>query len=104
VPPLGAGDASTDPYHRGFKGYRWLLERLEPTLWLHGHTPLAATEEWKVEVGPTTVVNVTGAVLIDLIPTTEATIADRHLRHRLRARPGKTTPPMVPTEKAPTDL
>ena len=98
VPPLGAGDVPTDPYHRGFKGYRWLLERLEPTLWLHGHTPLAATTEWKIQVGPTTVVNVTGAVIIDLIPPTDAALADRHLRFRLPARPGNSAPPEPPTE------
>ena len=38
VPPLGAGDVPTDAYHRGFKGYRWLLEREQPLLWLHGRT------------------------------------------------------------------
>jgi hypothetical protein len=103
VPPLGAGDAPTDPYHRGFKGYRWLLDRLEPTLWLHGHTPLAATAEWKVQVGLTVVVNVTGAVLIDLMPPTELTLADRHLRHRLRARSRGVAPQAAPP-KAPTDL
>ncbi len=68
APPLAAGDVSTDMYHRGFKGYRWLLERLEPALWLHGHTPLAAAGDWKVQVGRTTVVNVTGAVIIELLP------------------------------------
>ena len=68
VPPLGAGDIPTDAYHRGFDGYRWLLAHVEPTLWLHGHTPLAAARDWKVQVGATTVVNVTGAVVIDLLP------------------------------------
>jgi hypothetical protein len=68
VPPLGSGDVATDAYHRGFKGYRWLLQRLEPVLWLHGHTPLAATREWQVQAGPTIVANVTGAVLIELTP------------------------------------
>ncbi len=68
APPLAAGDVSTDDYHRGFKGYRWLLDRIEPTLWLHGHTPLAATGDWKVRVGRTTLVNVTGAVIIELLP------------------------------------
>jgi hypothetical protein len=85
VPPLGAGDVPTDAYHRGFKGYRWLLERLEPTLWLHGHTPLAATSEWKIQVGDTTVVNVTGAVVIELLPPTTGTAAARRLRLSLRA-------------------
>jgi uncharacterized protein len=68
APPLAAGDVATDNYHRGFKGYRWLLERIEPTLWLHGHTPLASARDWKVQVGNTMLVNVTGAVIIELQP------------------------------------
>ena len=97
VPPLGAGDVATDPYHRGFKGYRWLLERLEPTLWLHGHTPLAATSEWKIQIGATTIVNVTGAVVIDLLPPTSNTLATRRRRLTLRARLRKTDVPKGPT-------
>jgi uncharacterized protein len=68
APPLGAGDTADGRYHRGFAGYRWLLERLRPRLWLHGHTPLAATREWHLDHGPTTVVNVTGAVVVELWP------------------------------------
>jgi len=76
----------------GSKGYRWLLEHLEPTLWLHGHTPLAATREWKVKVGPTTVVNVSGAVVIDLLASRAGStpVGARALRPRLRPR--KTEP------------
>ena len=86
VPPLGLGDVATDAYHRGFKGYRWLLDRVEPTLWLHGHTPLAATDEWKLQVGDTTVINVTGAVVIDLVPPAPGAVAARRLRVKLRAK------------------
>lgn len=68
APPAGAGDVPTDAYHRGFRGYAWLLRRLAPCLWLHGHTPLAATHEWHVNVSGTELVNVTGAVLIELLP------------------------------------
>jgi hypothetical protein len=68
VPPLGAGDIADGNFHRGFRGYRWLLERLAPPLWLHGHTPLAATGDWRIQVGRTTLVNATGAVLIELLP------------------------------------
>ncbi len=68
VPPLGLGDCATDAYHRGFGAYRWLLRRVRPALWLHGHTPLAAVGEWHERAGSTTVVNVTGAVLIELRP------------------------------------
>ena len=98
VPPLGAGDVLTDAYHRGFKGYRWLLERLEPTLWLHGHTPLAATTDWKLRVGPTTVVNVTGAVVLDLLPPGPETLAARKLRLRLLARSRRIAPPTTPVQ------
>jgi len=70
APPLDAGDAA-DPYHRGFRAYRWLMDRTRPILWLHGHTPLAGVP-WLVTCGPTTLVNVTGAVLIELVPAAPA--------------------------------
>jgi uncharacterized protein len=66
APPAGAGDDPKDPYHAGFTAYRWLAERLRPPLWLHGHTTLATADSWKCHLGGTTLVNVTGAVLIDL--------------------------------------
>jgi hypothetical protein len=97
VPPLGVGDVATDPYHLGFKGYRWLLERLEPTLWLHGHTPLAATSDWKVQVGDTTVVNVTGAVVIELLPPKPGTPPIHRLGVRPRARPKRSESAGEPT-------
>jgi uncharacterized protein len=68
VPPRGAGDVPGLGFHRGFHGYWWLLHHLHPPLWLHGHTPLAATTEWHIEHGPTTLVNVTGAVVIEIWP------------------------------------
>src|SRR5687767_12684746 len=66
VPPQGLGDTPEDHYHRGFAAYRWLVERLKPTLWLHGHTALAAAPHWWVEHGNTAVINVTGAVLLEV--------------------------------------
>ena len=65
--PEGAGDAP-DLYHRGFPAYRLVLERLRPPLWLHGHTTTASVESLVVRSGPTTLVNVTGAVLVELVP------------------------------------
>ena len=93
VPPFGVGDVPTDAYHRGFKSYRWLMERLEPTLWLHGHTPLAASTEWDLESGRTRVVNVTGAVVIDLLPPTTETLAKQRLRVSERVRALRANPP-----------
>src|SRR4051794_2045798 len=66
VPPLGLGDSPEDYYHRGFAAYEWLRKRLQPTLWLHGHTSMAAARDWRVTCGDTTLVNVTGAVLVEV--------------------------------------
>jgi len=68
APPAGAGDAATDAYHVGFPAYRWLMDRLHPPLWLHGHTTTASVTALEAVVGPTTLVNVTGAVLVELVP------------------------------------
>lgn len=66
VPPHGLGDAA-DPYHQGFSAYRWLVHRLRPRLWLHGHThPASRGSDVEVD-GTTTVVNVTAAILIELV-------------------------------------
>jgi hypothetical protein len=70
VPPLGAGDGPDD-YHRGFAGYRWLLNRTHPPLWLHGHVTTASVPALRVESGDTTLVNVTGSVLVELRPPTD---------------------------------
>lgn len=67
APPLGAGDVQGDPYHLGFAAYRRLAEWLHPPLWLHGHSPLAAAA-WRTTSGNTTLVNVTGAVVVELTP------------------------------------
>jgi len=72
VPPLGAGDDPADPYHAGFRAYRWLARRLCPPLWLHGHTTAAVSRHWLSNVGATTYANVTGAVLIEITPTSAA--------------------------------
>ncbi|CAN5832666.1 metallophosphoesterase family protein [soil metagenome] len=69
VPPRDLGDDPSDPYHTGFAAYRWLCQRLQPVLWLHGHTTLAAARHWRCQLGRTTLVNVTGAALIELDPT-----------------------------------
>jgi hypothetical protein len=77
VPPRGAGDTPTDAYHVGFAAYRVALDRLAPPLWLHGHTNVAASPAWQVACGPTTVVNVTGSVLVELVPPLAEAAAQR---------------------------
>jgi Icc-related predicted phosphoesterase len=66
VPPRDLGDTPQDHYHRGFAAYRWLCRRLKPVLWIHGHTALAAASGWRHDWAGTTLVNATGAVLVEL--------------------------------------
>ncbi|HXG40614.1 MAG TPA: metallophosphoesterase [Candidatus Limnocylindrales bacterium] len=66
APPRGLGDVGSDPFHRGFAAYRWLIERLHPPLWLHGHTPPAAQRAWRCRHAGTTVVDVSGALVLEL--------------------------------------
>jgi Icc-related predicted phosphoesterase len=68
APPRGVGDCASDPYHVGFGAYRWLLERFRPPLWLHGHTTPATVADWRDRLGDSVVVNVTGSVLVELVP------------------------------------
>ncbi|HET7676920.1 MAG TPA: metallophosphoesterase [Candidatus Limnocylindrales bacterium] len=68
VPPRGLGDDLHDPFHAGFGAYRWLLERARPPLWLHGHTHCRPSRDRVERHGRTTLVNVTGAVLVELRP------------------------------------
>jgi hypothetical protein len=68
APPRGLGDRLVDPYHVGYAGYRWLVERLHPVLWLHGHVAPASVTGWTVEHEGTPVVNVTGSVLVEIVP------------------------------------
>ncbi|HEV7215878.1 MAG TPA: metallophosphoesterase [Chloroflexota bacterium] len=59
--------AWSDPGHRGFAAFGRLLARVQPQLWLHGHTHLrygTATRECRV--GGTRVVNVYGHCLVDV--------------------------------------
>ena len=72
APPRGIGDREADAYHVGYRGYRWLLDRTQPPLWLHGHVPPASVEGWRVPADGTEVVNVTGAVLVDFVPPADA--------------------------------
>ena len=75
APPRGVGDAAADAYHLGYAGYRWLLERRAPPLWLHGHTNPASVKDWRDSLGRSTVANVTGSALVELVPPAEAEAA-----------------------------
>jgi hypothetical protein len=72
APPRGVGDHAANRYHLGYAAYRWLLERLRPPLWLHGHVDPANIADWRTSHGPTMVANVTGSVVVELVPPTAA--------------------------------
>ena len=67
--PRGLGDAA-DHAHRGFGAFRWLVDRLAPPLWLHGHTSLVrrGLDTRSVRHGQTLLYNCTGATIIELVP------------------------------------
>ena len=65
VPPAGIGDAA-DAYHRGFGAYRWLLGRLRPPIWIHGHTTTASVSRLVEHTADACVANATGALLVEL--------------------------------------
>ena len=74
APPRGVGDGDgvDDHFHAGFAAYRWLLDKARPPLWLHGHTHPASTERWRIDHVGSHVVNVTGAVLVEIVPPSGA--------------------------------
>jgi hypothetical protein len=76
APPRGVGDCASDPYHVGYAAYRWFLDHHRPPLWLHGHTTPASVTDWRERLGPSTVANATGSVLVDLVAADETVAAD----------------------------
>lgn len=75
APPRGVGDHAANRYHLGYASYRWLLDRLRPPLWLHGHVDPASKTDWKTSCGQTVVANVTGSVVVELIPPSRRSVA-----------------------------
>ena len=69
APPRGVNDDS-DVAHRGFTAFRWLADRLDPPLWLHGHTALVrrGIDDRTARHNGTLFYNCTGATLIELTP------------------------------------
>jgi uncharacterized protein len=67
--PRDVNDAP-DQAHRGFASFRWLLDRLAPPLWLHGHATLVqrGIQARTARRNGTLLVNVTGATLVELEP------------------------------------
>lgn len=73
TPPRDINDDS-DLTHRGFTSFRWLVDRLRPPLWLHGHTALVrrGIDDRCERHDGTLFYNCTGATLIEILPPSEA--------------------------------
>ena len=69
APPRDVNDDDDLP-HRGFTAFRWLADRLETPLWLHGHTALVrrGIDDRTTLRNGTLFYNCTGATLIELRP------------------------------------
>jgi uncharacterized protein len=64
-PPFGLGDEE-DQAHIGFESFLGLIDRHEPSLWLHGHVHLYGADQQRVvSRGNTKVVNVFGHLILD---------------------------------------
>jgi len=68
TPPRDVND-DDDLTHRGFTSFRWLADRLQTPLWLHGHTALVrrGLDDRCARYGETLFYNCTGATLIELV-------------------------------------
>jgi hypothetical protein len=68
APPRDVND-DDDFAHRGFVAFRWLVERISPPLWLHGHTALVrrGIDDRLARYDGTVFYNCTGATLIELL-------------------------------------
>ena len=69
APPRDVND-DHDHAHRGFAAFRWFVDRIDPPLWLHGHTALVrrGIDDRIATRAGTTFYNCTGATLIELLP------------------------------------
>lgn len=74
APPRDMND-DTDRAHRGFTAFRWLVDRLSPPLWLHGHTALVrrGIDARCARHEGTLFYNCTGATLVELTPPDHVT-------------------------------
>jgi Icc-related predicted phosphoesterase len=66
APPFGLGDRE-DPAHVGFESFVGLMDRHEPSLWLHGHVHLYGPEVHRVtHRGGTKIINVFGHRILEV--------------------------------------
>lgn len=71
TPPEDIHDKK-DPCHRGFKCYRWFLEKFKPTYMIHGHIHLYDIQDIRVSnFSDTTIINAFSHYIVDFTPGTK---------------------------------
>jgi len=65
APPLGVGD-DDDPSHEGFSAFHRLVERLSPSVHLHGHVHPYGRRVEELQIDRTRVINSVGHRLIEV--------------------------------------
>jgi Icc-related predicted phosphoesterase len=67
APPKGLHEGG-DLAHQGLASFRWLMEKYQPRLFLHGHQHLnyAAFQERVTQVGPTRLINAFGYHIVEV--------------------------------------
>jgi hypothetical protein len=70
APPRGVGDRD-DPCHQGFDCLHHVVDKLAPTMLLHGHIHPYGERIPEYRIGHTRVINVVGARIMDLPALTE---------------------------------
>lgn len=65
APPLGVGD-DDDPCHEGFAAFHGLVERLSPSVHLHGHIHPYGRQVDELQIDRTRVINTVGHQLIEV--------------------------------------
>ncbi len=65
--------------HRGFEAFRWLLERLQPRYFIHGHVHprYGYNREKETTFGSTRIINTVGYRLLDVPREHEAAIQEQ---------------------------
>ena len=65
APPLGVGD-DDDPCHQGFAAFHGLIDRLSPSVLLHGHIHPYGRQAEELQIDQTRIINTVGHRLIEV--------------------------------------
>ncbi len=71
APPFGIHD-KPDLCHRGFKSFRWFIERYKPRYFIHGHIHrYSHSDEWQTHYQDTIIINTFGYRVLEIAEPSE---------------------------------